>query len=230
MSETIYQAATLIVPLILAIVFHEVAHGWTARALGDPTAQEQDRLSLNPLRHVDPFGTVILPGLLALVKAPILGWAKPVPVNQWRLRNPRWGMMAVAVAGPGINFIMAGVAAMALGLVASGTADLEQAGAVTRFLAANLFNFILINVFLAVFNLLPIPPLDGSHLVEGLLPRDMVPAWRRVGRYGLLIVLALIVVLPALISGFDPVGTLVRPPVDWLLGHYFTLAGVVAGA
>jgi len=230
MSETIYQAATLIVPLILAIVFHEVAHGWTARALGDPTAQEQDRLSLNPLRHVDPFGTVILPGLLALVKAPILGWAKPVPVNQWRLRNPRWGMMAVAVAGPGINFIMAGVAAMALGLVASGTADLEQAGAVTRFLAANLFNFILINVFLAVFNLLPIPPLDGSHLVEGLLPRDMVPAWRRVGRYGLLIVLALIVVLPALIPGFDPVGTLVRPPVNWLLGHYFTLAGVVAGA
>ena len=230
MSEALYQAATLIVPLILAIVFHEVAHGWTARALGDPTAQEQDRLSLNPLRHVDPFGTVILPGLLALVKAPILGWARPVPVNQWRLRNPRWGMMAVAAAGPGINFIMAGLAALVLGLVASGTADLEQADAGTRFLAANLFNFILINVFLAVFNLLPIPPLDGSHLVEGLLPRDMVPAWRRFGRYGLLIVIALIIVLPSLISGFDPVGTLVRPPVNWLLGHYFALAGAVAGA
>lgn len=230
MSEAIYRAATLIVPLILAIVFHEVAHGWTARALGDPTAKEQNRLSLNPLRHVDLFGTVILPGLLALVKAPILGWAKPVPVNQWRLRNPRWGMMAVAAAGPGINFIMAGVAALALGLVASGTADLEQAGAGTRFLAANLFNFILINVFLAVFNLLPIPPLDGSHLVEGLLPRDLVPAWRRLGRFGLLIVVALIIVLPALVPGFDPVGTLVRPPVNWLLGHYFGLVGAVAGA
>jgi len=230
MSEAIYRAATLIVPLILAIVFHEVAHGWTARALGDPTAKEQNRLSLNPLRHVDLFGTVILPGLLALVKAPILGWAKPVPVNQWRLRNPRWGMMAVAAAGPGINFIMAGVAALALGLLASGTADLEHAGAGTRFLAANLFNFILINVFLAVFNLLPIPPLDGSHLVEGLLPRDLVPAWRRLGRFGLLIVVALIIVLPALVPGFDPVGTLVRPPVNWLLGHYFGLVGAVAGA
>lgn len=230
MSEAIYRAATLIVPLILAIVFHEVAHGWTARALGDPTAKEQNRLSLNPLRHVDLFGTVILPGLLALVKAPILGWAKPVPVNQWRLRNPRWGMMAVAAAGPGINFIMAGVAALALGLLASGTADLEHAGAGTRFLAANLFNFILINVFLAVFNLLPIPPLDGSHLVEGLLPRDLVPAWRRLGRFRLLIVVALIIVLPALVPGFDPVGTLVRPPVNWLLGHYFGLVGAVAGA
>jgi Zn-dependent protease len=96
----IHQIVMLALPLIFAIVFHEVAHGWAARALGDPTAHEAKRLSLNPLRHVDPIGTVVLPGLLALAHLPVFGWAKPVPVNGWRMRNPRVGMMLVAAAGP----------------------------------------------------------------------------------------------------------------------------------
>jgi Zn-dependent protease len=105
-GETLLQAAALIVPLIYAIVFHEVAHGWVARALGDPTAYVLRRLSLNPLRHVDPVGTVVLPGALALAGAPVFGWAKPVPVDQRRLRNPRYGMMLVAAAGPLTNLLL----------------------------------------------------------------------------------------------------------------------------
>src|SRR5262249_44587096 len=127
MNNTIVQAAALIVPLIIAIVFHEVAHGWVARALGDPTAHEQKRLSLNPLRHVDPIGTIVLPGFLALIKAPVIGWAKPVPVNKWRLNNPRYGMMAVAAAGPGTNFILAAIGAVALGLLARAHGPDQQA-------------------------------------------------------------------------------------------------------
>ena len=116
MQETIIFAALIIPGLIIAIVFHEVAHGWVALMLGDPTAQEQRRLSLNPIRHVDLFGTIILPGFLALSGAPVFGWAKPVPVNKWRLRNPRFGMMAVAAAGPGTNFVLALIGAVVLGL------------------------------------------------------------------------------------------------------------------
>ncbi len=101
MSETILLAAILIPCLVIAIVFHEVAHGWTALMLGDPTAQEQRRLSFNPLRHVDPVGTLLVPGGLALAGLPVFGWARPVPVNKWRLNNPRFGMMAVAAAGRG---------------------------------------------------------------------------------------------------------------------------------
>lgn len=229
MTDALYQAATLIVPLILAIVFHEVAHGWMARVLGDPTAEEQNRLSLNPLRHVDPVGTVVVPGLLALVKAPILGWAKPVPVNRWRLRNPRYGMMAVAAAGPGSNFLLAGLSAVLLGLMIGASPEVGDVSAASRFIAQNLFNFILINVFLAVFNLLPIPPFDGSHLVEGLLPRRAAAQWAAAGRYGLLGVIVLIVVLPMLIPSFDPIGVLVRPPVEWMVGHYMNLAALVSG-
>ena len=118
MNDTLFQAATLILPLIFAIVFHEVAHGLVARWRGDPTAEQLNRLSLNPIRHVDPFGTVILPGMLALVKAPVFGWAKPVPVNSARLRNPRWDMVLVALAGPGMNLL----------LVALTTAVLSVAG------------------------------------------------------------------------------------------------------
>src|SRR5690606_3733103 len=116
MDGTLLPALALIPALIVAIVFHEVAHGWTALALGDPTAQEQRRLSFNPIRHVDPFGTLILPGLLALTGAPVFGWAKPVPVNKWRLTNPRFGMMAVAAAGPGTNLVLAAIGAVVLGL------------------------------------------------------------------------------------------------------------------
>lgn len=227
MNETLLHAASLIVPLILAIVFHEVAHGWMARLLGDPTAAERGRLSLNPLRHVDPFGTVILPGLLALAKAPILGWAKPVPVDFRRLGNPKRDMMLVGAAGPVMNFIMAAAGAVLLGAMIAYHGP-EPEG-VAGFIALNLANFLLINVFLAMFNLLPIPPFDGSRIVMGLLPDELARPYARLERYGLLIVLVLVVVLPNLVPGFDLIGRLVWPPVEWALGHYFALAETVSG-
>ena len=229
MNETLYNAATLIVPLILAIVFHEVAHGWVASLLGDPTAKERKRLSLNPLRHVDPIGTVIVPGLLALVKAPVFGWAKPVPVIKQRLRNPRFGMMLVAAAGPASNLLLAALGAVLLGLLVRALENSALTPGVSGFIVANFVNFLMINVFLALFNLLPIPPFDGSHIVEGLLPPRAAQYYDRLRPLGFPLVLVLIVVLPSLIPGFDPVGRLVVPPVQWAIGHYLELAQAVAG-
>src|SRR6478736_2283226 len=138
MDGTLLSVLALVPALVFAIVFHEIAHGFAALALGDPTAREQRRLSLNPLRHVDPFGTVILPGLLALAGAPVFGWAKPVPVNQQRLRNPRFGMMAVAAAGPLTNLVMATIGALAIGLLVRGGVPADaSAGANLREAAAD---------------------------------------------------------------------------------------------
>ena len=228
MNQTLYNALALIVPLIVAIVFHEVSHGYVASLLGDPTAKERRRLSLNPLRHVDPVGTVILPGLLALVKAPVFGWAKPVPVIKARLRNPRYGMMAVAAAGPASNLVLAAVGAVLLGLLVRGVGD-AQPGEPLRFIALNLSNFLSINIFLALFNLLPIPPFDGSHIVEGLLPPRAAAVYERLRPWGFPLVLFLLIGLPYLIPGFDLVSRVVLPPVQWLLGHYYALAEAVAG-
>ena len=228
MSKTLFDAATLIVPLILAIVFHEVAHGWVARALGDPTAAEQNRLSLNPLRHVDPIGTIVLPGFLALITAPVLGWAKPVPVDARRLRNPRWGMMAVGAAGPASNFLMAAMSAVALGLLGRALGSWEPSGGVAAFAVANLQNFILINVFVALFNLLPIPPFDGSHIVEALLPRGLAERYAGLRRVGLPLMIVLLVVLPSLAPGLSIVQRFVLPPVVWFSDRYFALADAVA--
>jgi Zn-dependent protease len=225
MQETLLQAAALIVPLIFAIVFHEVAHGWVARALGDPTAHELRRLSLNPLRHVDPIGTVVLPGMLALAGAPVFGWAKPVPVDQRRLRNPRYGMMLVAAAGPLTNFVLAAVAAIALGLVAR-TGSVNP---VVAFLALNLQNFILINIFLALFNLLPIPPFDGSHIVEGLLPRQASHAYAKLRPYGFPLLFVLLLVVPYIWPSLGLAERVVVPPVEWAAGHYHALVRTVAG-
>ena len=228
MNETIYNAAALIVPLIVAIVFHEVSHGWVANMLGDPTAKERRRLSLNPLRHVDPIGTVVLPGLLALVKAPVFGWAKPVPVIKQRLRNPRFGMMAVAAAGPGSNLVLAAVGAVLLGLLVRGVGDAQPVEPL-RFIALNLSNFLSINIFLALFNLLPIPPFDGSHIVEGLLPPRAAEVYDRLRPFGFPLVFILLIGLPYLIPGFDLVSRVVLPPVQWLGNHYYALAEAVAG-
>ncbi|MFK4875014.1 site-2 protease family protein [Novosphingobium sp. ZW T3_23] len=228
MNQTLLQAAALIIPLIIAIVFHEVAHGWTALALGDPTAQEQRRLSLNPLRHVDPMGTIALPGFLALTGLPIFGWAKPVPVNRWRLADPKRGMMVVAAAGPGSNLVLAAIGAMLLGLLVRFAGDAEGAG--ISFAAMNLNNFIMINVFLALFNLLPIPPFDGSHIVEGLLPERLAEAYARFRPYGFPLLIVLLLVVPYFFPQWGIVRKLVLPPVIWATDHYYALAQFVAGA
>lgn len=225
----IWSIATVAIPMILAIVFHEVAHGWMARALGDPTAANAKRLSLNPLRHVDPFGTIILPGLLKLTGAPVFGWAKPVPVDFRRLRNPRWGMVAVAAAGPGVNFILAALAAIALGLLVRATDSSAEPGLPLLFIADNLQNFLLVNLFLGTFNLLPIPPFDGSRIVMGILPAPLARAYGQVERYGLLVVFAILVILPYLFPELRLIERLVGPPVEWMGRHLAQLASAVAG-
>ena len=227
MSDTLQLALLLIPCLIVAIVFHEVAHGWAALALGDPTAKEQRRLTLNPLRHVDPVGTLLVPGALALFGGPVFGWAKPVPVNFNRLDNPRIGMMLVGAAGPAMNLLLATVAAVVLGLYA-GTLVAPPEG-VSEYVFGGLQLFIVINVFLALFNLLPIPPFDGSHIVEGLLPRSMAAHYAKLRNVGMLLFVALI----AATWAFPDAGIIdkvIGPPVEWVQGRFFALAGWVAGA
>ena len=229
MSDTVIQAAALIVPLIFAIVFHEVAHGMMARALGDPTAEERGRLSLNPLRHVDPIGTVLLPGALKLIGLPVFGWAKPVPVNFARLRHPRSGMMLVGAAGPGSNLIMAAIAALVLGLVQRLLGTGQEHSLPTSFFLLNLAYFVQINVYLALFNLLPIPPFDGSHIVEGLLPARLAAGYAKFRAVGMLIPILLLIVLPSIIPSFSVTQYIVGP-VDWVIGGYVRLAALIAGA
>src|SRR4051812_10306981 len=179
-DNVVFRAATWLIPLVFAIVLHEIAHGWVANAFGDPTARRQGRLSLNPLRHVDPFGTIALPLLLAVAGAPVFGWAKPVPVVARRMRNPRLHMMLVALAGPGMNLLLAVAAALLLAALLRH----EGSSLASPFLMLNLLNFVAINIFLAIFNLLPMPPFDGGHVVEGLLPRRAARQYAKLGRYG----------------------------------------------
>ena len=229
MNETLFQIAALVIPLVIAIVFHEVSHGFVARSLGDPTAHLLGRLSLNPLKHVDPFGTVILPAILKLSGLPVFGWAKPVPVRKELLRNPRRDMMLVAAAGPASNLVMAVIGAVLLGLLLRFTGGVAESGLALGFLALNLFNFILINVFLALFNLLPVPPFDGGHIVEGLLPPRLAARFGELHKYALLVMILLIVVLPMISPSLNVIGWVVSPAVDWLTEFYLELARAVAG-
>jgi len=181
---------------------------------------------LNPFRHVDPVGTVVVPGFLALVGGPIFGWAKPVPIRKDRLNNPRFGMMAVAAAGPGTNILLALVASVILGLLARGLVAPPEGALGWTFVALNYA--IMINLFLALFNLLPIPPFDGSHIVEGLLPRRWAAAYDRIRPAGMI----LLVLLIAATWAFPQAGIIekvILPPVDWLQGLFLELAAAIAG-
>jgi Zn-dependent protease len=225
-SNIIYEVAVWLIPLVIAIVFHEVAHGLVARRLGDPTAQERGRLSLNPIKHIDPFGTVILPLLLAISHAPMFGWAKPVPVNYARLRHPRRDMVLVALAGPGMNLLLALLGAIALSATLSFSSDPNSPTIV--FLARNAFNFIFINIFLGIFNLLPVPPFDGGHVVEGLLPAPLAIRFRQIGRYSLLVLMILLLVLPAISPSANVVGRFVSPVVAYIVSSLLALFGISA--
>ena len=221
MAETILLAVILIPCLIIAIVFHEVAHGWTALALGDPTAKEQRRLSLNPIRHVDPIGTLLVPGALALFGGPIFGWAKPVPVRGDRLRDPRFGMVAVAAAGPATNLVLAFIGALVFGAVSGSI--IASGGTPPDWLLSAGGMFILINVFLALFNLLPIPPFDGSHIVGGLLPPKWAANWQKLQSMGMLFFIILIAATWAFPNS-GLIENTVLPPVLWLQERYFEIA------
>ena len=217
--------ATWLVPLVIAIVFHEVAHGLVARRLGDPTAHQMGRLTLNPLPHVDPVGTVILPLVLATAGAPVFGWAKPVPVIKERLNNPRRDMVLVALAGPGMNFLLALVATLIIGVTLA-MSDGQPTGTV-EFILQNAVNFLLINIFLAIFNLIPLPPFDGGHVVEGLLPPPLARRFAALGRYAIIVLIFLLLILPMLSPSANIVARLISPIVEAVARAFLGLAGAI---
>ena len=198
------------IPIVFAITVHEVSHGWVAKYFGDRTAEAQGRLSLNPIRHIDPIGTVLVPVLLLWLGGFLFGWARPVPVNPRYMRNPRGNMVWVSAAGPAANLLMAIVWAFLMML-----SQRLEFGVAGDWLEAMAAIGIFINVMLAVFNMLPIPPLDGGQVLINLLPRGPVSTMlERIAPFGLFIVLALLAtgMLSALVSG--PIGFLGNLLVD----------------
>jgi Zn-dependent protease len=191
LAATLDIASTWLLPVIVAITFHEASHGFVAHRFGDDTAWRLGRVSFNPLKHIDPFGTIVLPGLLLASGAPFLfGYAKPVPVNFRGLRNPRRDMVWVAAAGPAMNLALATLAGLAFHLVNFLPARADH------WVAQNLENAIVINVVLAVFNMIPLPPLDGGRVAVGLLPDALAFPLARLERFGMPILIGLLIVLP----------------------------------
>jgi Zn-dependent protease len=190
MEPILVQLSVLALPVILAITLHEAAHGWVAWKLGDDTARRLGRVTFNPLRHIDPVGTVILPALMFYSSGFLFGWAKPVPVNFGNLRHPRRDMVLVALAGPGVNIVLALISAALFRWVG------WLPEAMRGWTEANLANSVLINVVLAVFNMLPLPPLDGGRVAVGLLPAPLARPLARLERAGIVILLALLFLLP----------------------------------
>jgi Zn-dependent protease len=221
---SLYDISVWVLPLIIAITFHEAAHAFAARRLGDNTAYDLGRVSFNPFKHIDPFGTVLLPGLLLLSHAPFLfGYARPVPVNFRNLRNPRLGMVWVALAGPAVNIALALLAALAFHALPLAPADYA------KWVADNLKNALIINVLLAVFNMLPIPPLDGGRVAVGLLPNFLAYPLSRLEPWGMLILIGILIVLPLAGSQFglnlDVISALVRTSTGYVIRLLLVLTG-----
>jgi Zn-dependent protease len=217
-SIVLYEISVWAIPALIAITFHEASHGYVAHLLGDDTAWLQGRVSFNPFVHIDPFGTILLPGILLLLGAPFLfGYAKPVPVNFRALRRPRLDTILVAAAGPGMNLLLAVIAALGFHIVGYVPAPGAQ------WLAANLKNALLLNIILAIFNLVPIPPLDGGRILLGVLPGALARPLARVERYGLLILIGVLFVLPML--GLDPISRLLMTSTNAILGIILRLTG-----
>jgi Zn-dependent protease len=225
-DDIVYKVSIWALPVLLAITVHEAAHGWVAWRCGDDTAYRLGRVTFNPLRHIDPIGTVLLPAMLLLASGGqvLFGFAKPVPVNFGRLRHPRRDSVLVAAAGPGVNIAMACAAGFLIHLIVL----LPESAA--RWVGLNLLNAVWINVLLAVFNMLPIPPLDGGRVAVGLLPPALSLPLARIERFGIMVVLGVLLVLPmlgrALGLDLDLFAWLVVRPAVRISDGILALAGI----
>ena len=224
MNTNLYDVSVWVIPLVIAITFHEAAHGFVAHHFGDNTAWDLGRVSFNPLRHIDPFGTLIMPAILLLSHSPFLfGYAKPVPVNFRALNNPRLDMVWVALAGPATNIALALVAAAAFHLLNYVPENAAQ------WVADNLKNALIINVILAIFNMMPIPPLDGGRVAVGLLPRVLATPLARLEPYGMLILIGILILLPLTGSQFglnlDVISAILRATTGYVIQSILVVTG-----
>lgn len=219
-----YDISVWVLPLVIAITFHEAAHGFVAHRLGDNTAWQLGRVSFNPLKHIDPFGTLLLPTLLLMSNSPFLfGYAKPVPVNFRNLNHPKLDMVWVALAGPATNIILALVAAFAFHALPFAPANAAQ------WTADNLKNAFLINIVLAVFNMLPIPPLDGGRVAVGLLPKFLSLPLSRLEPFGMLILVGLLILLPMMGAqiglNLDVISAILRTMTGYVMRALLLITG-----
>lgn len=209
----IQKIAIWIIPVLFAVTLHEVAHGWTARWLGDPTAHLLGRLSLNPIRHIDPLGTILLPLFMVMTIGFVFGYARPVPVNWLNLRRPKRDMAIVAAAGPAANLLMTLVWLLVLK-----TGLLLNMPSISPFLVAMGLAGVFINLVLMLLNLLPLPPLDGGRVLAGLLPDPIAEKYGRIEPFGLIILVVL------LVSGL--LGYIIGPPINYLFVWMADLVGM----
>ena len=224
LAATLYTASVWVIPVVVAITFHEAAHGFVAHRLGDDTAWRMGRVSFNPLKHIDPFGTILMPAFLLLVRAPFLfGYAKPVPVDFRALGRPRRDMVWVAAAGPVMNLALALGAGLIFHCVQYLPATVDQ------WVAQNLENAVVINVVLAVFNMIPLPPLDGGRVAVGLLPNALAVPLARLERHGMLLLVGLLFLLPMIGTqlgvNLNIIARLIAGPCDAIIDAVIRVTG-----
>ena len=227
LAGLIQNATTWILPILFAVTLHEAAHGFVAWRLGDNTAYMLGRVTFNPLRHIDPFGTILVPAVLLLGGSSFLfGYAKPVPVNMRNLSHPKRDMVWVALAGPGINIFLAIISALLLHLAVILPVQVRDFAGIT------LFNSMQLNIWLALFNMLPLPPLDGGRVAVGILPRFLALPLANLERYGMLILIGLIFLLPFIGRmiglNLDILGWILGPASSYVLNVIAHLTGVMS--
>jgi Zn-dependent protease len=221
-AGALYEASTWVVPVILAVTFHEAAHGFVAHRFGDDTALLAGRVTFNPLKHIDPFGTVLLPALLLVTSGFLFGYAKPVPVDFRRLHHPRRDMVLVALAGPATNVLLAIASSLLFYAVDFTPHSIED------WFARNLVNSLQINAVLCVFNMLPLPPLDGGRVAVGILPRFLAYPLARLEPYGMLILMLIFILSYAganSVLGFSLLGWLIAGPAEALIRFVLVVTG-----